>query len=382
MGERKIKIHRRRTALGGRLDRYVGWTFASSYVTALFVVMGLFVIMDMASNLDDYLEPWPDGSSASSTTIVLYYLFNTPILFLQAAPFITLIAGLFTLTRMLSSNEVGAVLAAGVSGRRLLLPIFLGGFVAMSGMVVLREASTNTVLPVRDSLHYVLEEQSTDRVFKMLRMRDLSGSILRFMEYRPGSEGQPAEGDGMLLVRREGAEWPWFVKAEHATYTERNGEWGLALEGGKRTEETESRKIVTNVDWVAQADFEFSPGQALTYQRARRNPLELSFVEAMELARRDPDNVVYQTLMQYHLTFPLANLVLLLVGLPLMFRHDRGRGLEGVFKGLLLCLFFFAADFVCRNLGVQGALDPLLASWLPVLLFGSVGVVLFDGIRT
>lgn len=382
MGKHKIKIHRRRTALGGRLDRYVGWTFASSYVTALFVVMGLFVIMDMASNLDDYLEPWPDGSSASSTTVVLYYLFNLPILFLQAAPFITLIAGLFTLTRMLSSNEVGAVLAAGVSGRRLLMPIFFGGFVAMSGMVVLREAATNTVLPVRDSLHYVLEEQSTDRVFQMLRMRDLSGSILRFMEYRPGMEGQPAQGDGLLLVRREGAEWPWFVKAERATYTERDGEWGLALEGGKRTEETESRKIVTNVDWVGQEDFEFTPEQALTYQRARRNPLELSFVEAMELARRDPDNVVYQTLMQYHLTFPLANLVLLLVGLPLMFRHDRGQGLEGVFKGLLLCLFFFAGDFVCRNLGVQGALDPLLASWLPVLLFGSVGVVLFDGIRT
>ena len=43
---------------------------------------------------------------------------------------------------------------------------------------------------------------------------------------------------------------------------------------------------------------------------------------------------------------------------------------------------FFATDFVCRNLGIQGALDPLLASWLPVLAFGSVGVVLLDGMRT
>ncbi len=177
---------RRRFALGGRLDRYVGWTFASSYVTALFVVMGLFVIMDMASNLDDYLEPGKDGSTASSAVIAAYYLFNLPVLFLQAAPFITLIAGLFTLTRLLGNNEVGAVLAAGVSGRRLLLPIFRGGFLALVGMVALRETATTTILPVRDSLHYVLEEKSHDRVYRTLRMRDLSESHLRFGLDRAG----------------------------------------------------------------------------------------------------------------------------------------------------------------------------------------------------
>ena len=98
--------------------------------------------------------------------------------------------------------------------------------------------------------------------------------------------------------------------------------------------------------------------------------------------RRDPDNPVYRTLWQYHLTFPLANLVLLLVGLPMMMRHERGAGAEGLAKGLMLCLVFFAADFVCRNLGVQGALDPILSSWLPVVFFGSLGIVLFESMQT
>ena len=48
-------ISRRRFALGGTLDRYVGSTFVYSYATAMFVVVGLFVIMDMASNLDEAL---------------------------------------------------------------------------------------------------------------------------------------------------------------------------------------------------------------------------------------------------------------------------------------------------------------------------------------
>lgn len=372
---------RRRSALFGRLDRYVGWTFASSYATALFVVMGLFVIMDMASNLDDYLDPWPDGSIVSSAIVAGFYLFNLPFLFLQAAPFITLIAGLFTLTRLLGNNEVEAALAAGISGRRLMMPIFLGGFFAMLGMVLLRETAASTVLPTRDALHYILENKDTDRVYRTLRMRDLSGSLLRFREYRPEEPGQPAYGLDFVAYLREGTRWTFVVRADRAEYEERDGVWGLALENGEREEVSERRHIAPE-DWLGPDEFEFSPQMALTYYRARENPLELSFLEAVELGRRDPDNVVYQTLMQYHLTFPLANLVLLLVGLPLVMRHERARGIEGVAKGLLLCLFFFAADFICRNLGVQGSLDPLLASWLPVLFFGSLGVVLFDGLRT
>ena len=371
----------RRLALGGRIDRYVGWTFISSYATALFVVMGLFIIMDLASNLDEFLEPWPDGSTVSSAVISGYYLFNLPFLFLQAAPFITLIAGLFTLTRLLTNNEVGAVLAAGMSGRRLLVPIFVGGLLAAIGMIVLRESATTTILPVRDSLHYTLTKKRAERIYKTLRMRDLSGSLLRFGEYYPGEPGMTPKGTDLDVHLRQGDLWLENITADIANWEERDGEWGLALTNGKRMEASD-RQHVTKIDWLGRDLFDFTPELALTYRRSQENPLELSLLEAIELGRRNPDDVVYQTLMQYHLTFPLANLVLLLVGLPLVMRHERARGVEGVAKGLLLCLFFFAVDFVCRNFGVQGALDPLLASWLPVLIFGSLGVVLFDALRT
>ena len=75
----------RRLRLFGRLDRYVGGLFVNSYATALFLVVGLFLILDMASNLDDYLEPWPDGTRASNLLIVWYYLLDLPFLFLQVA---------------------------------------------------------------------------------------------------------------------------------------------------------------------------------------------------------------------------------------------------------------------------------------------------------
>lgn len=372
---------KRRLAVGGTLDRYVAGLFVSSYLTAFLVIVGMFFIMDMSSNLDEYLETWPDGSKASSATIARFYAANTPFLFLQAAPFITLIAGLFSLTRLLRNNEVEAAMAAGVSARRLLLPVFVGGALAAGAMVLVREVSTYTILPVRDSLKFTLEEKSHEEVYKNLRLREADGSLLRMAEYRPGDAQHPPEGRDLAVHLRSGREWVATIRAERAVFEVRDGEPGLALVGGERIEVGEKRRV-TPQDWLGPDEFLFTPALALTFRRARDNPLELSFAEARELGARDPDNVVYQTLKQYHLTFPLANLVLLVVGLPLLLRHERGAGAEGLARGLLLCLFFFAADFVCRNLGVQGALDPLLASWLPVLFFGSLGVVLYTSMPT
>lgn len=370
----------RRFAPAGLLDRYVGEIFLSSYATALLVVVGLVFITDLATKLDGYLRPWEEGGSAPVALVVRYYLLNVPFLFLQSAPFVTLAAGLFTVSKLLKHNELAAGMAAGVSARRMTASIFAGGALAAVGSFGLREWIAEAVLPQRDALLYVLEEHSYDRVYeKGVWLRSLDGSVLRLGKFRP-AVGQPPRAEVRDLeanLRVDGE--VVRIEAERAVYVERDGRIGWWLQGGMRKVIGE-RKEERAIDWLE--GFDFTPELALTFHRARNNPLDLSFGEAVELARRDPDNVVYQTLMQYYITFSLANVVLLLVGLPLLMRHERGRGLEGLAASLMLCVFYFGADFVCRNLGLQGAVDPLFASWAPVLAFGSLGVVFYDSMRT
>lgn len=365
---------RRRNSFGGRLDRYVASIFVASYATALLVVIGLYFIMDLATNLDDFLEPWVGGESAPASVVVLYYLLNLPYLFLQAAPFVTLTAGLFTVSRLLKNNEIAAALAAGISARRVLAPIFIGGAVSAGLMFALREALPYSVAPKRDAYLHMLVHRRPEVVHRNLWVRDLGGSVVRLREFRPASN----EVRGFEATLRQGTDYV-TIQAPRMVYEARGGELAWWLEDGLREVVGEQQRSES----LARLEgFELTPELALSYQRKRSNPLELSFREALLLTSRDPDDVVYQTLIQYHLTFPLAGLVLLLVGLPLLLRPERARGFEGLVSGLMLCVFYFAADFVCRNLGLQGALDPLLASWIPVLLFGSLGIVLFDAIRT
>jgi len=381
MRERGLRI-------GGRLDRYVGGLFVSSYATAFLLVVGLFVILDMASNLEGYVETWHDGRRAPTLLVVRFYLLHVPFLFLQVAPFVTLVAGLFTVSKLRRVNETVAALASGVSAWRLLAPVFVFGAVCAGGMFGLREVASRAIADRRDVLRFVLEEKSWDTVYENLRIRDLNGSVVLLEEFRPATPLPPEAGDvpvpsapevrGLQAVLRSRTHWS-DTEARAARYVARGTKMGWKLDDGLREEVAGSQRS-ESIDWLD--GFEFTPALAITSWRARENPLELSFSEVRDLARRDPDNVKFQTLLQYHLTFPLANLVLLLVGLPLLMRHDGGRPGFGLAASVLLCITYFSAEFVLRNMGLQGTLDPLLAAWLPVLGFGSLGLVLYDSMQS
>jgi lipopolysaccharide export system permease protein len=376
-------VRRRGLRIGGHVDRYVGTLFLSSYATAFLLVVGLFLVLDMAGNIDEYVEPWPDGSRAPASLIASYYVLQVPFVFLQIGPFVTLVAGLFTVSKLVKFNETVAVLAAGVSAQRLLAPLFVAAVACGGVMFGLRELVTFEIANKRDAIKYVLDNKSHDRVYRNLWLRDLNGSVVRLAQFRP-SYGDPpvAEVRGLEAIVRSTKEYK-RIEADRATYVELpSGRLGWRLEGVRRVAGSETREHGLEQSFEMLEGFEFTPALALTFHRAHEHPLELSFREARDLGRRDPDNVVYQTLLQYFLTFPLANLVLLLVGLPVLMRHERGKGAEGLAAGSLLCVFYFCADFVFRDLGLRGSLDPLFSAWTPILFFGILGLALVDGMRT
>ena len=362
---------RRGLKIGGRLDRYVGRLYLASYATAFLVMIGLFLILDMASNLDDYLRTWKNGGHAPFALVARYYLLNVPFVFLQVGPFVTLVAGLYTGSRLLKHSEVTAALGAGVSMHRLLAPVFLGSVLCGVVMFGLRELAGTQLGRQRDAAKYILEHEKYDEVYSELWLRDLNGSVVHLSEFRPEAGSPPAPEVRGLEATLRSSERLSSTEAAGARYEERQGNLGWHLQNGWHRE-------VVGVDKQRPVErlvgFEFTPELVLAANRARENPMELSYRETQELARRDPDNLSYRMLMQYDFAFPISNIVLLCIGLPYLMRRSRGKPIEGVIAGSVLCIFYFAADFVMKNLGLQGSIDPYLAAWLPIVFFGSLGL--------
>lgn len=258
----------------------------------------------------------------------------------------------------------------------MLLPLYAGALLASAGMFVLRENATAAFGERRDAMKEVLDQNRFERVLEDISLRDVAVNIVVLGEYRP--EEFTARTLQVAGLRGRSLS---FITAVEARYEPRgDGRMGWRLVEGKLRETTGDTASVRDLEWLELV--EFTPSDVLLAKKGDRAPLELSFAELERLALRDPSNLEYQTLFHYHLTFPLANVVLLLITLPFLLGRERGKNLEGLVTASLMCVLYFATDFVFRSLGMEGAISPLWSSWTPVLVCGSIGVALTEGSRT
>lgn len=376
---KKLRVPKVRLRAVGRLDRYIATLFVASYSVAFFLVVGLFLIINLAGNLEDYFEPSEDGYVPPTGLVVRFYVYSVPFIYLQVAPFVTLVAGLFTASKLVRNNEIVAALNAGVSAQRLVAPVVVGGLVLAGGMFGLREWATESLGYRRDLILDHLTERRETPIYKEVWLKEphpFGTNIVRIDEFLAPAGDATAEIRGLAAFVK-GKETLVTIVADGARWDESSGRW--KLRGGWRRQ-IEPRGEAARVEHLK--DVHFTPRDVHTMWKGQERPLDLSFAETTELWRRDPDNDALQTLIEYQKTFPMANVVLLLVGLPFLVRFERGRQTDRLVAGFLLCVFYFAADFVTRSLGMQGMLTPLMASWLPVLFFGSLGVVFYSSMKT
>ena len=190
---------------------------------------------------------------------------------------------------------------------------------------------------------------------------ETSGSLvfLNGASYPQPAGGGPPRIEGLTAIRRsDQSRWA------HLVHPRRRGSGHLGRAPGPGCWRTASAARSTPIDERMPHSAQASrPSRATLHARPGADLQARQGVPPGAQLLRGPgahapgsDRHSYQTLWHYHLTFPLANLILLLVGIPLMFNYERGKGSERIAIGGLLCVFYYAADFVFRTLGIKGQL--------------------------
>ena len=106
------------------LDRERYWSFFKAYVISFVSLVGLYIVIDAFSNLDEFTKI-KSGVGELFRHMGYYYLVRVSFFYDRLCGVITMLAAIFTVTWMQKNNELLAMLAAGISAKRVIRPVII-----------------------------------------------------------------------------------------------------------------------------------------------------------------------------------------------------------------------------------------------------------------
>lgn len=383
------------------LDRYVLGSFLKNYFISLFVLTGLYIVLDMVFQFDEFaIDDSGDGVMGAGSVIgaiASFYFFKAFLFFTQLAAVIPVVAAAFTLMRMSRFNEMTAVLAAGVPLLRVAAPIALSA-VAMTFVVLINhELVIPRMIPQLLKEHDQAVQQTSETIrIEALRIGEpddspyAGGSTLLYAGlFRPDAPQQPAVMDAMTVLRRDAEDRPAeLITADRATWDADTQQWRL-VNGRVRTD-LDPNQSFTNAALVANVDLNIDPESIELLQS--KDYIELLPLSTISQLLSRPQQVKPAALLKvkhFRLSAVVANVVLVLLAIPCVLTREPGQLRRSAFRCLALTGACMGTFFLCQILAGNPPQDPTWASrwpalmaWTPVLIFAPIAVAMLDRIRT
>lgn len=354
-----------------RIDRLVLGGFAGAWCASLLFFTGMYLVIHFFNRIPNLAEASRHFEAAGMTPIqgfCRYYALNLPFVLVEVQPFTVLMAAMWVVQQMSRRNELVPVLVAGVSFRRLALPLLVSGLLIALGFAAVREEALPLLTPERSRMDQLFKGREEDRLKNLPILEDGSGRLIVLQEYDVQSD--TAYG---LNIRTAGAPARKGAYAEAARFRESGPAgpgWypvpGARVEGDAGAD----RPLPTD---IRPADVEIEA----------RRLLYMTIPDIRALRLRHPERQDLESLLHGHYAYPFRTIVLVLLGLPLVLRITRKSPYVAVGISLLLSMAFFACQSVVEELGRRGEiLNPVLGAWLPIILFGGLAALLFETIST
>ncbi|MBM3858342.1 MAG: YjgP/YjgQ family permease [Verrucomicrobia bacterium] len=348
------------------LDKYLLREFAWPLMYSFDAFLLLFIVHDLLENLGDFLR-----QRAEIGMILRYYLVMLPEPLVFILPLTVLLGVLFCLSMLGRHNELLAMRTSGISVWRLGLPFFVVGLMASA---------------VSFGLGDKFAPQSRERALAL--QRQMSGlpakeKLRNFFfsnqqEYRDwyAREFAPEENvmDNVAFYLRDRDGKPLMdVFARRAVWTAER--WQFEDVRIVHPPAPDAFVATTNFPFITETPkrllLESKHHQEMTTTELRR------FARALRNAGRASQQPRYLVEMHGRYAMPLTCLVVVVLGVPLGMQVSRRGPMMGVGMALVLVVTFFIVMRLSLQFGYSGRLPPVVAAWLPNVIFGAVGAALF-----
>ena len=351
-----------------KIDAYIFRKYIGTFFFAIAMLVLVVIIFDVSENIDSFLKhnaPW-------QRVVVDYYVMSIPYymnLFIHLFAFIAVV---FFTSKMAARTEIVAILSSGFSFWRFLLPyMFAALTIAMMSLYF-----GNFLIPKTNEIR---------RRFKDEYMERLSESAGRNVHVQMGKD-EFVYVESFNIAKRYGYKFSWekydgntlkYKVMSDMLYhdTVASNSWKIdpyAIRNidGSRENMVKGRNLDTIIN-LYPTDF----------YKMKEDFEEMDFFELRDhiegMRQRGSEGVkAYEVEMHQRMSSPAAVLILTLIGAALSSRKVRG-GI-GMHLGIGITIAFAYILFmqVSKSFAISGNLSPMMAAWIPNLIFAATGIYL------
>ncbi len=351
-----------------KLDWYIIRKFIGTYLLSIVLIISIAVVIDITEKLDDFFE-----SNAPLSEIVFdYYLNFIPYYANMFTPLFTFISVIFFTSKLASNSEIIAILASGIRFRRMMLPYFISAAV----IALISFFLTGFVIPPANKIRLAFEDKYiskfTSSVARNIQLEVEKGVIVHIDRFEEktnrGYRFSMERFDGKHLVSRMTATSVEWDSAYHWTvneYLQRDFD-------GLYENITQGERVDTIIKMVP-SDFFITSKQS-----PQMNNIELRNYIDKQTSRGAANLQAFKDEYYRRFSYPLASFILTLIGVSLASKKVKGgMGLHlGV--GIALSAIYILFSTISSSFGVSGQMNPILAVWLPNIVFTAIGVILYQ----
>ena len=353
------------------LDRYFAKRLFGVLIRILLSFVLMFILVDLLTHRQDEILKY----DIPLRIVGLYYLAYIPtILFgYQCAALAMLVAGLMVLGRAAQDQEITAALSGGISLRRIAsTPIVFALILAVTAFAVEDTLGVRATARVKEiERRYFSNAQQGER--RGVSWANLGGQwtchILKFNRRALTGEDVYVHA----LLENEGIE----IRARRIFWDEDRRQW--LLEDGRWVTYHPKQEWEQQVIRITQAAAPFTEPPEELFALEQHPDTKPARVLARDIQRAQAIGMPVEAhLVDYHVKFarPALCFIIVFLAIPFAMRLGRGGIAVGFSASIAIGLAYLLIFLISVGLGHLGMLPPLLAAWLPNVVFGAVGIQL------
>jgi len=351
------------------LDRYLSWRVINAYCFILAIFTGLYLVIDLFSNLPDILQAKPSWSILAE-----YYLNSLPLILLRVSPFALLIGTLYTFADLNKNNEIISLRSCGLNVVQIALPVIIFALLVSTSLFFLQEKvliySQKRVEDIKTE--FIKKKTPTAEESKLAFA---SGNMIFFVQsYSPQEkimknviifeEDQTQHISKKIVCSKITYEYGFWIGHDMLEYeldkTGKVSSEAIVTPTKKLTLDEKPEDLVLKKGFLS----EFSSLHSLN---KRINSLK-KIGESKQLS---------DLIVDYHrkIVEPFTSFFLVIGIMPLALEiKKRKAALSSLGVGFLFSFIYYTIYAFSLALGKAGILLPLFSAWLAPVFFLTVGV--------